>query len=63
MAAEARPDEAPAVRDRRPAIWPWLLMPVIVLLVFAALYRMHHPTGTPWAAWTRSSDASAPPAH
>jgi hypothetical protein len=41
MAASDRLD-AGSPRERRPAIWPWLLMPVIVLLVFAALYRMHH---------------------
>ena len=36
-------------RERRPAVWPWLLMPLVVLLVFYVLFRMHHP-GTPWAA-------------
>jgi hypothetical protein len=41
--------ERPVTRDRRPAVWPWLLMPLVVLLVFYALFRMHHP-GTPWAA-------------
>jgi hypothetical protein len=41
MAADGRLDPQGA-RDRRPAIWPWLLMPVIVLLVFCALLRMHH---------------------
>lgn len=49
------------MRDRRPAIWPWLLMPVVVLLVFAALYRMHHRPGTPWTPWTHPSDESAQP--
>lgn len=29
-------------RERRPAVWPWLVMPLIVLLVFYALFRMHH---------------------
>jgi len=41
MAADGRLD-APGARERRPAIWPWLLMPLIVLLVFCALLRMHH---------------------
>ena len=52
-------------RDRRPAIWPWLLMPLIVLLVFCALLRMHHRPGTPWAGWTQqhSSDDTPQPAH
>ena len=41
MAADGRL-ETGGPRERRPAIWPWLLMPVIVLLVFCALLRMHH---------------------
>jgi hypothetical protein len=28
--------------DRRPAVWPWLVMPLIVLLVFYALHRVQH---------------------
>ena len=35
---------AEAPRARRPAVWPWLVMPVIVLLVFCALYRVHKRT-------------------
>jgi hypothetical protein len=52
-------------RERRPAIWPWLLMPLIVLLVFCALLRVHHRPGAPWAgSWIHppASDESAPPA-
>jgi hypothetical protein len=41
MAADGRLG-AGGARERRPAIWPWLLMPLIVLLVFCALLRMHH---------------------
>ncbi len=65
MAAEMRSDaRLPLVRERRPAIWPWLLMPVVVLLVFAALLRIHHRPGTPWASlWSHPSAESAPPAH
>ena len=47
-------------RDRRPAIWPWLLMPLIVLLLFCALLRMHHRPGTPWAAWTHPTSDESP---
>lgn len=51
--------------ERRPAIWPWLVMPLIVLLVFFALLRAHHRPGTPWWAggWAEpaaSGDASTP---
>jgi hypothetical protein len=31
--------------DRRPAIWPWLVMPLITLLVFYWLYSMDLGTG------------------
>ena len=32
-----------AASDRRPAVWPWLVMPLIVLLVFYVLHRLQHP--------------------
>jgi hypothetical protein len=32
-------------RQRRPAVWPWLVMPLIVLVVFYALFRVHHRPG------------------
>ncbi len=51
-------------RERRPAIWPWLLMPLVVLLVFCALLRMHHRPGSHWwdGVWTHAAarDAGAP---
>ena len=40
MAANPNPP-----RERRPAIWPWLVMPAVVLAVFYALNRVHHRTG------------------
>ncbi len=33
-------------RERRAAVWPWLVMPLVVLAVFFALLRMHHRLGT-----------------
>ena len=38
-----------AASDRRPAVWPWLVMPIIVLLVFYALHRVQHPPHAPAA--------------
>jgi len=32
---------AEGARERRPAVWPWLVMPLVVLLVFCALYKVH----------------------
>jgi hypothetical protein len=31
--------------DRRPAIWPWLVMPLITLLVFYWLYSLDQDMG------------------
>ena len=64
MAADGPLDAGPS-RERRPAIWPYLLMPLIVLAVFCALSRMHHRPGTPWAgAWTHpASDDRPQPNH
>jgi hypothetical protein len=39
-----------AASERRPAVWPWLVMPLIVLLVFYALHRVQHPPTAPAAA-------------
>lgn len=63
MAADSRL-ESEGLSSRRPAIWPWLVMPLIVLALFCALLRMHHRPGAPWAiGWAHgSSDDSAPPA-
>jgi hypothetical protein len=62
MAAERRRMRA----ERRPAIWPWLVMPLIVLAVFFALVRAHHHPGTPWWAegWAEppAGDSGTPPA-
>ena len=48
---------ASGTRERRPAVWPWLAMPLIVLLVFYALYRVHQQPGT------SAATAQSPPAH
>ena len=29
--------------ERRPAIWPWLLMPLVVLILFVILYNVRQP--------------------
>jgi hypothetical protein len=52
-----------AASERRPAVWPWLVMPLIVLLVFYALHRVQHPQRTAGAlpAATPASVESSPP--
>ena len=32
-----------AASGRRGAIWPYLVMPLVVIVVFYALWRMHKP--------------------
>jgi hypothetical protein len=27
--------------ERRPAVWPWLVMPLVVLLVYLTLHSVH----------------------
>ena len=39
--AASRPREVKP--GRRPALWPYLVMPLIVLLIYCALYRVQHP--------------------
>lgn len=36
--------ERRAALDRRPAVWPWLLMPLAVLAMFFALRSVRHST-------------------
>jgi hypothetical protein len=36
---------ASSTRERRPAVWPWLVMPLVVLVAFYALYRVHQRSG------------------
>jgi hypothetical protein len=43
-------------RERRAAIWPWLLLPAIVLLVFYALLRVHQRPAAPPAATPAAVD-------
>jgi hypothetical protein len=49
-----------AASDRRPAVWPWLVMPLIVLLVFYALHRVQHPPSAQVPA-DAAPDTSGPP--
>ncbi|TLY83761.1 MAG: hypothetical protein E6K41_00390 [Gammaproteobacteria bacterium] len=48
-------------RERRPAIWPYLLMPAVVLAVFYALNRVHHHQSSGAAAPASAAAASGVP--
>jgi hypothetical protein len=50
--------ERPSARERRPAVWPWLVMPVVVLLVFYALFRIHNPGAPLSELWSHTAGAS-----
>jgi hypothetical protein len=44
--------------ERRPAIWPWLLMPIVVLIVFYTLQRLQDSAKNA-AAQAHTSDTSS----
>ena len=50
---------ASGTRERRPAIWPWLVMPLVVLGAFYALNRVHQHAG-PMASPPPAQPAPAP---
>jgi len=50
-----------AASERRPAVWPWLVMPLIVLLVFYALHRVQHPPPARTPAVDAAAGAADPP--
>ena len=52
---------ASGTRERRPAVWPWLVMPLVVLGAFYALNRVHQRSG-PAVAPPPAQPAPAAPA-
>jgi hypothetical protein len=46
---------------RRPALWPYLVMPLIVLLIYWALYRVQHPRQPAAAAAAATEPAPGTP--
>lgn len=60
--ASGRIRAAGAPRERRSALWPYLVMPLIVVVAFFALYRIHQrphhePAATPAAAGASTQPA------
>jgi hypothetical protein len=50
-------------RDKRPAVWPWLVMPFVVFLAFYVLNRVRqHPGDTADAPVPTPVPAAAPAA-
>ena len=46
--------------ERRPAMWPWLVMPLVTLAMFFALFRLHQRQDAPSFDATPESSASTP---
>ena len=44
--------------ERRPAIWPWVLMPLVVLILFVILYNVRQlPANRPAGADTHATSS------
>jgi hypothetical protein len=48
-------DPSREIRERRPAIWPYLVMPIIIVLVFCALRSVHQRPGNSATATPQSA--------
>jgi hypothetical protein len=48
------------IKERRPAIWPWLVLPLIILLVFCALRSVHQRPDDAGAATHQPTQQSVP---
>ena len=61
MAAEHSNPSLPHTSDRRPAMWPWLLMPIAALTLYILLYsvRQTAPPNPPESG-PPPAEASAP---
>jgi hypothetical protein len=47
---------ASPIRERRGALWPWLVMPLIVLAAFYALHGVHKRPGPLAPSYQGASD-------
>jgi hypothetical protein len=60
--ASGRMRAAGAPRERCSALWPYLVMPLIVVVAFFALYRIHQQPHHEPAATPAAAGASTQPA-
>jgi hypothetical protein len=49
---------ARGTQERRPAIWPWLVMPLIVLVAFYVLWQVRQRPGPPVVTAPQSNPAA-----
>ncbi len=57
-------DTTPAPAERRPAVWPWLVVPLLALALFFALSRFKESRLPPAHSESTAApvEAAAPPA-
>lgn len=61
MTTEPTPSQSTAAADRRPAVWPWLLIPLVALTIFYVLHTAKEAPRRPAGAQhAESTDGSAP---
>ena len=53
---------ASGTRERRPAVWPWLVMPLVVLIAFYTLKRVRERPGPPVVPPPAQTTPAAPAA-
>ncbi|HEY3786681.1 MAG TPA: hypothetical protein VGL55_15495 [Steroidobacteraceae bacterium] len=62
VAASPNPMISAGPVERRPAIWPWLVMPLVTLAMFFALNRLHQMTPASQTFDSGSDSAASSPA-
>ena len=58
------PEPTPAsdgTAERRPAVWPWLLIPLVALTIFFVLHTAKEAPGRQASQHTESSSDAPPP--
>jgi hypothetical protein len=59
MSSDPSPSTSASTAERRPAVWPWLLLPLVALTMFFAL-RTVKQAPAPHAAHTEVAAETAP---
>ena len=61
MTTEPTPNPSSAAAERRPAVWPWLLIPLVALTIFYVLHTAKEAPRRPAGAQhAESADSAAP---
>jgi hypothetical protein len=60
MSAEPTPSSTALAAERRPAVWPWLLIPLVALTIFYVLHTAKESPRRGGPQHAQSSDLSGP---